>query len=618
MKINLKQAVKYFFHNPSLELVYIEAVANSIDAGATKIDIEINLDEISKPETLSIKFRDNGEGFTDKRFGKFSELMKVEDDNHKGLGRLVFLSYFDKVNVTSYFDSKKRTFEYNANFEESQAILSNESSKKQLTELSFSDYHLKKIATHDFAKPSYLKKRLLEEFYPKLYLMKRVGKDLEINITLNLKQKDSRFELESEHKKISINEINDLLIEEVDASFLAMFENMEVHYSISKKENEKTIITALCIDGRTYKVDIISDENIPIGYEMIFLLNSTYFDGKVSGSRQELVLTEKDKKIVKRLFRKKVAEILQREIPIISENNNKTIENLANTYPHLLGYFDTDTVGFVKRDESIKKAQERFFKDQRKVLEANSMDNDTYEKALELSSRALTEYVLYRQLTIEKIKKLDKNNSEADIHNLIVPMGSTLHKSTFMQDLYSNNAWLLDDKYMTYKTILSDKVMKEVIEKITEDDALSDNSEPDITLIFSNDPEKTEKVDVVLVELKRRGLKLEDNVTAIVQLEKRATKLMQYYPDKIQRIWFYAIVEFDEQFKLFLRNNKFSPLYSTDHLYYGEQDLYKSLTDPDFVKVGYYVLSLDAFINDADIRNSTFLTILKENFKGHE
>jgi hypothetical protein len=615
MKINLKQAVKYFFHNPSLELVYIEAVANSIDAGATKIDIEITLEEMSKPETLSILFRDNGEGFTDKRFGKFSELMKVEDDNHKGLGRLVFLSYFDKVHVVSHFNSKKRTFEYNANFEESQATLSNESSKKQLTELSFSDYHLKKIATHEFVKPSNLKKRLLEEFYPKLYLMKREGKNLEINITLNLKQKDSRFELESEFKRIDLDEIQELKIEEIDASFLAMFENMEVHYSISEKENEKTIITALCIDGRTYKVDIISDENLPLGYEMIFLLNSTYFDGKVSGSRQELVLPEKDKNIVKKLFIKKVAEILQREIPVISENNSKTKENLANTYPHLLGYFDTDTVGFVKRDESIKKAQERFFKDQRTVLEANSLDNDTYVKSLEMSSRALTEYVLYRQLTIEKLKKIDKDNSEADIHNLIVPMGSTLHKSTFMQDIYSNNAWLLDDKYMTYKTILSDKVMKEVIEKITEDDALSDNSEPDITLIFSNDPEKTEKVDVVLVELKKHGLKLEDNVTAIVQLEKRATKLMQFYPDKIQRIWFYAIVEFDEQLMLYLRNNKYTPLYSTDHLYYAEKDLYLSLADTNFVKVGFYVLSLDSFIDDADSRNSTFLNILKENFK---
>lgn len=615
MKINLKQAVRYFFNNPSLELVYVEAVANSIDAGATKIDIEIEIEEISKPETLTILIRDNGEGFTEKRYSKFSELMKVEDDSHKGLGRLVFLSYFDKVEITSYFSKNKRTFEYSTEFEEAQMQFEKTQTEKQQTELKFSEYQLKKIATHDFVSPPYLKKRLLEEFYPRLYLMKQDNKELEINITLNLKKQDSRFELASETKQISINEIEELKIEPIDASMLKMFENMELHYSIKEKSGEKTVITALCIDGRSYKVDVITDENIPFGYEMIFLLNSSYFDGKVSGSRQELNIPEKDRNPVKKLFRTKIMEVLQKEIPIIAENNQKTKENLAETYPHLLGYFETDTIGFVKREETIRKAQEKFFKDQREVLEASTLTEEKYQKSLELSSRALTEYVLYRQLTIEKLKKIDKKNSEADIHNLIVPMGKKLSKSNFMNDLYSNNAWLLDDKYMTYKTILSDKVMTEVVKAITNEDTDTDTAEPDLTLIFSNDPEKTEKVDVVIVELKKRGVKLEDNVTAIVQLEKRAMKLMQYYPNKIQRIWFYAVVEFNDDLKLYLENNRYTSLFSTDTLYYTEKQQKLKLTDTNFVSVGYYVLSLDAFINDADARNSTFLNILKEHFK---
>lgn len=616
MKINLKQAVKYFFTNPSLELVYIEAVANSIDAGASKIDIEISIEDMSKPETLTVLIRDNGEGFTDKRFKKFSELMKVEDESHKGLGRLVFLSYFNKVDILSYYGKKKRTFQYSTSFEESSMELVSSKETQQKTELKFSDYHLKKVATHEYVKPSYLKKRLLEEFYPRLYLMKQNEERLELNITLNLKKSDDRFELSSETKKISIDEINELIVVPVDSSALAkMFQSMEIHYSIKEKINEKTIVTALCIDGRTYKVDIISDENIPLGYEMIFLLNSSYFEGKVSGSRQELKLSERDKNIVKKIFRLKVAEILQEEIPAIAEGNKKTKESLANTYPHLLGYFEKDTIGFVKREDSIKNAQNKFFKEQREVLDAVTMTDEKYEKSLELSSRALTEYVLYRQFVIEKLKKIDKKSNEADIHNLIVPMGKTLKKSNFMNDLYSNNAWLLDDKYMTYKTILSDKVMSKVISKITEDDVEADNSEPDLTLIFSNDPEKTEKVDVVVVEIKKRGLKLEDNVTAIVQLEKRATKLMQYYPSKIQRIWFYAIVEFNDELKLYLENNGYTSLFSTDTMYYTEKEQKLSLTDTNRVNVGYYILSLDAFINDADTRNSTFLRILKEHFQ---
>lgn len=615
MKINLKQAVKYFFNNPSLELIYIEAVANSIDAQATKIDIEIEIEEISKPETLKILIRDNGEGFNDQRYNKFSELMMVEDNSHKGLGRLVFLSYFDNVEVLSNFNKKKRIFEYSTDFDSSKMILSDTEGNTQQTELKFSNYFLKKIATHDFVSPKYLKKRLLEEFYPQLYLMKQANKKLEINITLNIKKQDNRFELTSETKQISINEIDELIIEPVDASLLKMFENMELHYSIKEKSDEKTVITALCIDGRTYKVDIITDDNIPFGYEMIFLLSSTYFDGKVSGSRQELNIPEKDRNVVKKLFRTKIMEVLKKVIPVISENNQKIKENLANTYPHLLGYFETDTIGFVKREETIKKAQEKFFKEQREVLEASTLTEEKYQKSIELSSRALTEYILYRQLTIDKLKKINKNNSEADIHNLIVPMGKKLQKSNFINDLYSNNAWLLDDKYMTYKTILSDKVMSQVVKSITEEDTAADNSEPDITLIFSNDPNETEKVDVVIVEIKKRGLKLEDNTTAIVQLEKRSTKLMQYYPNKIQRIWFYAIVEFNDELKLYLENNRYTSLFSTDTMYYTEKQQKLSLTDINLVSVGYYILSLDAFINDAASRNSTFLNILKQHFK---
>ena len=307
---------------------------------------------------------------------------------------------------------------------------------------------------------------------------------------------------------------------------------------------------------------------------------------------------------------------MKREIPSILENNTKTQESLSNTYPHLLGYFEQETIGFIKREDSIKKAQEKFFKAQRDILEANDTSNETYEKSLEMSSRALTEYILYRQIIINKLKAIDKTNSEADIHNLIVPKGKKFNKSEFMSDLYCNNAWLLDDKYMTYNTILSDIVMSKIIKEITEDEIeKKENSEPDIALIFSYDPEKAEKVDVVIVELKKRGLQLEDNVKAIVQLQKRATKLMRYYPDKIQRIWFYAVVEFNDELKLWLENNRFAKLFSVDAMYYREDEMKLQLNSTEKCNIGIYVLSIDAFINDADVRNSTFLKILKENFK---
>ena len=117
MRVNTKQAVKLFFQNPSLEQVFKEAIANSLDANATEIKVKVYIDSFEKQETLQIEIVDNGEGFTDARYDKFCELLKVEEDTHKGVGRLVYLSYFDKIEVSSYFGGKHRTFTFNDEFD---------------------------------------------------------------------------------------------------------------------------------------------------------------------------------------------------------------------------------------------------------------------------------------------------------------------------------------------------------------------------------------------------------------------------------------------------------------------------------------------------------------------
>ena len=52
MQVNIKQAIRLFFSNPSLDMVFIEAIANSLDADASKISICISIDELGKQETL--------------------------------------------------------------------------------------------------------------------------------------------------------------------------------------------------------------------------------------------------------------------------------------------------------------------------------------------------------------------------------------------------------------------------------------------------------------------------------------------------------------------------------------------------------------------------------------
>jgi hypothetical protein len=110
MEIEVKKAVQIFFSNASFEMIYLEAFANALDADADEFKIEICANSTNPADlnSLIIKLWDNGIGFDEYRFSKFSKLLSVEDKTHKGLGRLVYLCYFDNVKIESNFSSSER------------------------------------------------------------------------------------------------------------------------------------------------------------------------------------------------------------------------------------------------------------------------------------------------------------------------------------------------------------------------------------------------------------------------------------------------------------------------------------------------------------------------------
>ena len=115
MEVNIKKAVKMFFSKSSFEMIYFEAIANALDANATQIDIFIkgsrDKNKQLEMQNLVLQIRDNGVGIDKTRYDKFSKLFNVEEQSHKGLGRLVYLCYFNKIKVESVFGNvNKREF----------------------------------------------------------------------------------------------------------------------------------------------------------------------------------------------------------------------------------------------------------------------------------------------------------------------------------------------------------------------------------------------------------------------------------------------------------------------------------------------------------------------------
>ena len=147
MKVKLSEAVKIFFSNSSLEMVFFEAISNSLDAEATKIDIDISIESFSQPETLTIEIKDNGVGFDNDRYKKFSNLFDVDENTHKGLGRLVYLCYFENIYVESVFNNtQKRTFNFSEQFDEKKYKLTTIAPTENGTILKMKQYILQKVA----------------------------------------------------------------------------------------------------------------------------------------------------------------------------------------------------------------------------------------------------------------------------------------------------------------------------------------------------------------------------------------------------------------------------------------------------------------------------------------
>lgn len=610
MEVNIKQAQKMFFSKSSFEMIYFEAFANALDAGATDFKIEINLPSEDSTLNMTLDISDNGVGFDDIRFSKFGKLFDVEERTHKGLGRLVYLCYFDKVHVESYYDQiKHRTFDFDENFKNI-SVVDDVEKHDSGTSFHFTSFNGEKLWKNSFVDPASIKDSILKNYYMLFYKAKQEGKP--INVTIK-KVTDGV----ANEQTITEKDIPEFKVKPLDSK-LNLFDNMVLYYNIKEVKNGRpSVITALAVDNRTMKVDIIADENIQSKYEMIFLLMSDSFKGNVDESRSNLTIPEVNLNVVKNIFRNAIAETIKTEIPQVDKENKTRVNYLKQRFPHLDGYFDVDDIGYASQLSVLKNAQDKFFKDQREILCATELTDEQFEKSLNLSARSLAEYILFRQNVIGKMKKFTGENKESEIHNLIAPQNSEFKKEELSKDLYRNNVWVLDDKFMSYCTVLSEAEMSKVISVITEGEVKdNDDDRPDITLFFSADPNDEKKmVDVVVVELKRLGIKAEQNSIVEFQLDTRTQRLAEYYGQRIQRMWFYGIVDFDEKYILHLINDKFNPLYSNGKVYFRSKPIYTDLTMSYSVIQNAYIMDYKALIEDANSRNETFLKILQNQFK---
>jgi hypothetical protein len=621
MKVKPKNAANLLFSSTSLEYVYFEAIANSIDAGASQVTIAIQISSFTEPEALRISISDNGKGFDETNFNRFSNLLDRSDPQHKGIGRLVYLSYFSEIFVNSAFGMQRRQFIFNDEFDGDCSIVDLDE-ECYSTVIDLSGYSKERIHKYDYISHDKLKHSILNHFLPRLYQLKMEGRSLSITINVETNNPSSDHGFYGGSSRLSVDDLPELREKIVpdESDLLAQFRML---YSIERRISDpKSVISAICADNRTLPVKIISDGNAPDGFQMIFILYSNYFDGKTNVTREAFTFDESVEKRIKRKFTALVAAVIKEEVPEIQEKNSEVYQGLQAQYPHLVGYFDEPAVGLMDKASVVQSAQYRFFADQKVILEAEELTDEQYEMSLGLSSRILTEYILYRAKIIQKLKNIRSTDHESEIHNLLVPKGRVFHANARINDIFLNNAWILDDKYMSYTKVLSDMEIERIYTELGAEGSHQyserESGRPDITVVFSRDPEEANAVDVVIVELKKLGLDLAKKEEVVSQLQQRARRLLEFYPTKIQRIWFYGIIDFDDELLASLIEREYTPLFSEGTVYYKKQPISISLRPLVTKDADIFILSFEAMLSDAEIRNQTFLSLLKEGLKGNQ
>lgn len=143
--------------------------------------------------------------------------------------------------------------------------------------------------------------------------------------------------------------------------------------------------------------------------------------------------------------------------------------------------------------------------------------------------------------------------------------------------------------------------------------------EDQIWLYFTADPKRAdvEKVDVVIVELKKRqaGAKA---ITDLIDELVRRLNLLENNCKKLNRAWHFGIEDIPNEIIGNLRSKGFNPLFSKEKCFYSSIPLFAlnnnySSTPSYFCDA--YLLDYDAVINDAESRMLVFKSILINAFK---
>lgn len=665
-KLNISGIVKGIKAQTTYLTPIIEAVCNSIDSIGKRPNGSIDIIAIRDGQKsfndkedsvcgsiIGFDVIDNGVGFTDANRDSFDTYLSGHkyESGGKGFGRFMYLKYFKKVSIDSYYCFENKYWHRTFDFGHNEEIIENETNELCQEEIVACKtiLHLKSAVKGYNADNglNVIARKLVERLFV-LFVDNTEGMPI-----ITLKESDGT-------NPIVLNDFvskNDTIQFVQEESFVLQDKKHTKHRFTVKSYKvyfsslaNKVILTAHRREVTNspihnyvpeFKDTLIDIEN---GKQRNYAIRSyvigKYLDDHVDTERGDFSLTHNEEDI----FADISVERIEREASLITKKffkdyiqekfqvkKQKVLDYVTKCAPwnkSLLKYLDLENLpmGIRDLDLELKFQQIKFENEQNTRIEINELlesqkdsDNESFEeqvaelftKVTEEGKNDLAHYVCNRKKVIDLYNELrrrtesGKTHLESELHNLFFPM----IKNDREVGYEDHNLWLLDERLVFSKYIASDKVISS-----------KDHEEPDIAIfhneqsfynkqMFFRNGENNITSPITIVEFKRpKRTNFPDDENPIQQALRYSKKILNgkyEMPDGIEKVkvnkdntpvYIYIVCDIVDKIRDFadLSNLSVSP---DDEGYFGYIPKYNAYVE---------IMSFKKVIDDATMRNKIF------------
>ncbi|TXK71969.1 hypothetical protein [Mesonia sp. K4-1] len=507
---------------PMLECVVNSIISlqkSSLDKKDKKIQIKIKRgsypiqSEFNNIRTIdSFIITDNGNGFNESNFKSFeTPFSKINKDyGCKGIGRFTVLAAYKNLHIKSNYKTEdgewsSRDFKF---------TVENEIGAHDVQKSKLNVYKTSVELNH--CKIDYLREETAISAYE---VAEKIMQHCLIYYLSDTLPRIEVFDEDNDDVEV-INDLFNRVSKEKERTFSVKGEEFKIFITKTLKEgNRRNNYVYYCANSRVVGnpkniKNFNSLFNYPVSnngklYYLDVYMVSEYLNNKVFTSRNGFNITKENENLLFNNSNTISFQDIENELTKVLEDEYKEFvkdsrdkskkeiqnyiitkapryrsllknENLINSIPPNLSEDKLEEhlykVSYTAR-KKVEKHIEKFISEKQISEEAIEQIKDDIKEKTAYDIDSLADYMTRRRAIIQLFEKfLDADESgnyklEEDIHNIIFPMGLTNNQISYE----NHNLWLLDERFINYKFIASDKSITSISQK-------NSRKEPDLLL----------------------------------------------------------------------------------------------------------------------------------------